>query len=343
VTDIARSSFKQFASRAGQATQAPLVSLGCVLADEPLPLVVSPRDDDVDLAGWASVHRDWVGERLVEHGGVLFRGFAIGGRAGFAVAVRSLTDEIAAYIDQHTPREAVGEGLYTSTRYPADQMIELHSEMSYSSSWPRAVWFYCQVPAVTGGETPIADNRRVYALLPRPLRERFEELGVRYVRNFGQGVGLSWQQAFQTEDRAQVERFCRTEGIEFEWKPGGGLRTARVGPAVVVHPQTGERLWFNQAHAFHPSGLPAPVREALARTLAERDYPSNASYGDGTPIADADLAEIRLTHARVAVTFPWRQHDVLMLDNMLICHGRRPFTGDRQMFVAMAGRQQERS
>jgi len=319
------------------------VTLGRVHPDEPLPLLVSPRDADVDLAGWAGVHRDWVHERLVEHGGVLFRGFTIGGRGGFAAAVRALAGELADYTDQHTPRDAVGEGLYTSTRYPPDQVIELHSEMSYSSSWPRQIWFYCQAPAASGGETPIADNRRVYTLLPNPLRERFEKRGVLYVRNFGQGIGLSWQQAFQTEQRADVERFCRAEGIEVEWKPGGGLRTRRVGPAVAVHPQTGDRLWFNQAHAFHPSSLHPQVREALARTLGEHDFPNNARYGDGTRIADADLEEIRRVYARVAVTFPWRPDDVLMLDNMLVGHGRRPFTGDRQVFVAMAGKQRDRS
>ena len=37
-----------------------------------------------------------------------------------------------------------------------------------------------------------------------------------------------------------------------------------------------------------------------------------------------------------AVSFAWRRGDVLMLDNMLVAHGRATFKGDRRVVVAMA-------
>jgi alpha-ketoglutarate-dependent taurine dioxygenase len=36
------------------------------------------------------------------------------------------------------------------------------------------------------------------------------------------------------------------------------------------------------------------------------------------------------------VTFPWRAGDVLAIDNVLVMHGRKPFTGHRRVIVAMA-------
>jgi hypothetical protein len=33
---------------------------------------------------------------------------------------------------------------------------------------------------------------------------------------------------------------------------------------------------------------------------------------------------------------PWRRGDLLLIDNMLTAHGRRPCTGDRRVLVAMS-------
>jgi len=37
-----------------------------------------------------------------------------------------------------------------------------------------------------------------------------------------------------------------------------------------------------------------------------------------------------------AVIFPWQAGDILMLDNMLTSHGRKPFVGARKVLVGMA-------
>jgi len=35
------------------------------------------------------------------------------------------------------------------------------------------------------------------------------------------------------------------------------------------------------------------------------------------------------------VVFRWETGDVLLLDNMLVAHGRRPFKGDRKIVAAL--------
>jgi alpha-ketoglutarate-dependent taurine dioxygenase len=133
-----------------------------------------------------------------------------------------------------------------------------------------------------------------------------------------------------------VEAYCRAHGIVCEWKDDGELRTRQTCQAVARHPVTRDWVWFNQAHLFHVSNLEPEVRDALLDVLDEADLPRNAYYGDGSPIEDAILEEIRGVLDEQTVSFPWQQGDVMMLDNMLAAHARAPFKGPRKVVVAMA-------
>jgi hypothetical protein len=96
-------------------------------------------------------------------------------------------------------------------------------------------------------------------------------------------------------------------------------------------------VWFNQAHAFHAASLDPSVREALLAEKTEEEFPRNACYGDGTRIDDSVIEEIRQAYKTAAVTFDWQSGDILMIENMLVAHGRAPFTGARRILVAMSG------
>ncbi len=156
------------------------------------------------------------------------------------------------------------------------------------------------------------------------------------MRNYGNGLDVHWTQVFNTEDRAVVERYCQMHDIACEWKAEGELRTRQLCHGVARHPRTQEMVWFNQAHLFHISALETAVRETLLDIVAEEDLPRNVYYGDGQPIEDSILDEIRAVLDKHKVIFPWQQGDVLMLDNMLTAHAREPFKGPRRVVVAMA-------
>lgn len=313
-----------------------LVSEDYLKPDKPFPLLIQPATDDIDLIAWATSRRDLIETRLLNHGAILFRGFKIDSVSRFEQFARVFSSELLDYFDQHTPRSRVQGKIYTSTEYPADHMVPFHSENSKNSIWPMNIWFCCLHPAQQGGETPIADNRQVFKLIPPRIRERFMQRQVMYVRNFGDGLGLPWQRAFQTTDPSLVEQMCREAGMQWEWKDWNRLRVRHVCQAVSQHPRTGEMVWFNQAHLFHISNVEPAVRETLLSSFKQEDLPSNAYYGDGSAIEAADLDEIREAFWRAAVTFPWEKGDVLMLENMLIAHGRAPFSGSRKVIVAMA-------
>lgn len=305
-----------------------------------LPVFVEARAPGLDLAGWAAGERGWIAETLAASGAILFRGFAPIAEAELSGLTAALAGAALPYLYRSTPRTEVGKGIYTATEYPANQRIPLHNENSYQSAWPLRLVFFCPQPAEQGGETPLADMRRVLRRLPPELVERFRTRGVRYVRNYvrnaGEGLDLTWPTVFQTESPAAVESYCRAHSIELSWQEGERLRTWQRRPALAAHPRSGEEVWFNQAHLFHASSLPAEVRASLLAFFPPDELPRNACFGDGAPLPEEDLDAVRAALDAEAVTFPWQGNDLLLVDNMLVAHGRMPFSGRRRVLVAMA-------
>lgn len=301
-----------------------------------LPLVVSPSEPGCSLEDCRPQLEAFVEDHLHRVGALLFRGFSSGGQEGFAKVVGWFTDSPLRYDYRSTPRTALGEGVYTSTEYPNHQTITLHNEMAYASSWPMKLWFYSDLVAETGGETPIADSRLIYERMPTEIRDRFESLGLMYVRNYRKDMDLTWQQTFNTEDREEVNAFCDEAGIEYEWN-GDELKTKQYCQGVAAHPTTDDLVWFNQAHLFHHTNLDPESRQVMLDIYGAPEHmPRNVFYGDGSAIPDETLDRVRQVMDSVQVTFPWQEGDLMMLDNMLCAHGRKPFTGKRRVMVAMA-------
>jgi alpha-ketoglutarate-dependent taurine dioxygenase len=109
-----------------------------------------------------------------------------------------------------------------------------------------------------------------------------------------------------------------------------------VRPAVTRHPVTGETLWFNHATFFHVSTLAPAIREELLVEFAEDELPANTYYGDGSPIEPEILDQLRALYEQFTVSFAWQKGDVLLLDNMMVAHGRAPYEGARKILVGMA-------
>ena len=275
---------------------------------------------------------------LQEHGGVLFRGFA-GDQSDSRFCnefAKMFADELLTYEFASTPRTDLGDGVYTATEYPSHQIIPLHNEQSYTLQWPLNIWFHCVTAPKEGGETPIADSRKIYNAMPVEIRQRFESKKLLYVRNYGNGLDLSWEQVFNTDSKGQVEEYCRKNNINFKWKEDGELRTWQRCQATAQHHTTKEWVWFNQAHLFHVSNIDEATRDVLLDVVEYEDLPRNVYYGDGSKVEESILDEVRGVLDEHTVKFPWQKGDFLMLDNMLAAHGRSTFSGERKVVVAMA-------
>ncbi len=302
--------------------------------ERPLPLIVKPDVEEIHLVEWTSINREFIETNLLRHGAILFRGFSVDSVAQFERFAAAVCPNLfGEYGD--LPREELGGKVYGSTPYPADETILFHNESSHMHRWPMLIWFYCVKAAAQGGESPIIDCRRIYEQMDPGIRKQFEDKGLRYVRNFTDGLDVSWQSFFHSSDRATVEEYCREAGIEFEWKNGDGLRTRQLCPAALHHPQTGEMVFFNQIQLHHISCLAPEVRESLLSIVPEEDLPRNVYYGDGSRIDDSVMEYLADLYQKLSVSFPWQKQDILMVNNMLVAHSRNPFVGERKIVVAL--------
>jgi alpha-ketoglutarate-dependent taurine dioxygenase len=297
-------------------------------------MLLQLENNTLNPMDWAAKNKEEIEHFLTTQGALLIRGLEIDNSAQFGDILTTLFgEELAKYTYRSTPRTQVVKNVYTATEYHPSEVIPQHNENAYSNSWPLRIGFLCMVKADKMGNTPISDSRTAYQQIHPEIREEFERKKVMYVRNYS-NIDLPWSEVFQTEDKKEVEKYCRDNHIQFEWTEGG-LRTKQVNQAVAEHPVSKEKLWFNQAHLFHVSSLDKELQEGLVALLGEENLPRNAYFGDGSPIDEATLNVIRDVYEQTKFSFQWEENDLLLLDNMLYTHGREPFEGTRKVLVGM--------
>jgi len=198
-----------------------------------------------DAPGWVAEQRDALRALVAEHGSLLIRGLQLRDAAGTEAAFRRL-GSLMSEKEAFAPRRRYSDGLYSSSKWPPNQPMCMHHELSYTLDFPGLMLFACLVAPADAGATPVADSPTVLRELPAELVERFERAGWLLVRNYNDEIGASVAEAFGSDERRAVESYCRANAIKFEWRPDGGLRTWQRRSAVVRHPLTGQRCWFNQ-------------------------------------------------------------------------------------------------
>ncbi len=309
---------------------------------ENLPAVLRPaepkRAGRKDLMKRVKAEGEAIEQLVLTHGAVLFRGYDLSSPKDFEKVAGTILPKLKPYVEGQSPRTKIRGNVYTSTEYPKQLRVTMHSELSYVKTPPPKLLFYCETPSTTGGETPIADCREVYRRMPEDLRDKFERLQVKYVKNIPaseKGLGKTWMDYFETNDPRKVERYLDESEMKWEWQDDGSLRTESIRPAVRTHPRTNETVWYNQSNLWHVSNFEAQRREALLKICGEEGLPTHCYFGDGSSMSDEELEVVRNVLWDCAVAFPWEAGDLLVVDNILCAHGRMPFDGPRKVLVAM--------
>jgi alpha-ketoglutarate-dependent taurine dioxygenase len=299
------------------------------------PIIIEPKSGLSSLVDCVIPNLPEFKQRLIDHGALLFRNFRVADINDFDAFVAELSNRHLKYLYRSTPRSEVTSLVSTATVYPSKLDIPLHNENSYQRKWPLTIAFCCIEAAVEGGETPIASMRSVSEHVGEELMNKFEQLGVEYVRHYHEGVDLPWQNVFQTESREIVQEYCLDNYITCTWLDSNLLRTSQVAQGVAYHPVTQRKIFFNQAHLFHVSSLGDAQANAMISHFGKDKLPRHARFGNATEISGYELERINEAFRRNVLTFRWQPGDVLLLDNMQYAHGRRPYKGKRSVFAAL--------
>ncbi len=323
-----------------------------VESESAFPVVLGPDGAAGDPAAAVAAARAQVDGLLERAGALLLRGFPIADGTGFAAVARGLGGKPMEYVGGNVPRTRVGSDVFTSTELDRRFRIQLHNELAYQRSYPDRIAFFCERPARTGGQTTIVDCRLVLRDIDPAVVAAFERRGIRYVRTFQATrprreafkkrfplyYHQTWESAFGTGARDEVERACRELEMQFRWRPNGDLEVWNELPATIVHPRTGERIWFNQATNLHYNRRSLGWLVYLSRKLfyrGGRDHPYQIYFGDGSPVSRAQIGSVQDAIDRHTTGIDWQQGDLLVLDNRLVAHGRAPYSGNRRVLVSM--------
>lgn len=320
-----------------------------------LPLVMEPKKGSMNLSELLSLiknNNSHFREILLKNGGILLRNFPINDIDAFSAIIDTLNlGKFIDYIGGDSPRDKIKGGVYTSTEAPPSIKIPLHNELSFVKNYPKHIYFYCGIAPEKAGETIIADARRVLSSMPEDVRKRFSDKGIKYVSayygksrlmdllNKYQRSHKPWKDVFETEDPKEAEEKCRQADFAYSWHKDW-IQISQTRPATLVHPETGEEVWFNQAHLydFNPRLL-GFWRYLGAKAFYCRSHTKlhEVYFADGSRIPRQDLYTVMDALDQNTIYFPWQKNDVLILDNVLAMHGRATFKGKRRVYAAMTG------
>lgn len=289
-----------------------------------------------DALSWAAEHRDALRAVVAEHGSVLVRGLGLSDAAATGAVLSRLAAGLMTEKEVFAPRRTYSDGVYSSSKWPPNQPMCMHHELSYTLEFPGMMMFACLSAPTDGGATALADSPTVLDALPAELTERFEREGWLLTRSYNDEIGATVAEAFGTDDRGAVESYCRANAITFEWQPDGGLRTGQRRSAVVRHPVSGRRCWFNQIAFLNEWTMAPEVREYLVDLYGADGLPFNTRFGNGDPIGEDVVQLLNSVYEANTAREPWQAGDLMLVDNIRTAHSREPFEGPREVLVAMA-------
>ena len=320
--------------KGAQMSSSPLSLLDLELQHGKPPILRA--EATADAPGWVAEHRDALRAMVAEHGAVLVRGLGLRDVAATTEVFRRLATSLMIEREAFAARQLYADGVYSSATWPANQPMCKHHELSYRLEVPSLLLFACLGAPTRGGATAVSDSPTVLEALPRDLTERFERDGWLLTRSYNDEIGATLAEAFGTEDLDAVEGYCRANAIEFAWQPGGELRTWQRRSAVVHHPLTGKRCFFNQIAFLNEWTIAEEIREYLVDVYGADGLPFNTRFGTGEPLTAEIVDVINAVYEANTVGEPWQPGDLMLVDNIRTAHSREAYEGPREILVGMA-------
>ena len=296
----------------------------------------SGSEDTEDSIAWFEARTAWIREQLLRYGAMLVRGLPVHSPDDFEQLIDRSGFPRMPYIGGAAVRSAVTAGrVLTSNESPSSEPIPFHHEMAQVPNPPAYIFFYCDLPPESGGETAVLHSNRVYQLFQAAdadFAKKVEELGVRYIRimppedDASSAIGRSWKSTFQAQSPEQAEAKMIELGTTWEWLENGNLRTETATvPAIRTDSRSQLKTFFNSMVAAYTGWVDA-----------RNDPTKSVVCGDGSPVNGEALLKTAAAMEAESVNIQWQKGDVLFIDNNLVLHSRRPFEGARRICATLS-------
>ena len=285
--------------------------------------------------GWLGENKERLLEQLSRHGAILFRGLPVNSDSDFDSVIQSfgLTNFTYAESLSNAVRRNRTERVFTANEAPASVSIFLHHEMAQTPVYPSKLFFYCEQAAISGGATPLCRSDILLQELTKQAPEFVAaclKLGVRYsnvmpnIDDLESGQGRSWRSTLSTDDKSAAEDKLRKLGYQWEWLEQDSLRVTTAVLPAVRETDNGRQVFFNQLIAAFRGWKDA--RNATEKSIR---------FGDDSAISEDAMAKAIQIGDELSFDMLWQPGDVVLVDNFLVMHGRRPFEGQRRVLASL--------
>ena len=190
---------------------------------------------------------------------------------------------------------------------PGKMEMPLHSEASYSPSWPEIVWFYCRIAPKKSGQTTVCDGRSIYKNLSQKTKNFFlsnqivYKLKIPYERkkNNQSDIEEIKLKPWYIENPGVTDCFIDFKNKEIH------LKQKRY---AVVETRKSNKVSFSNH----------------LQIILDRDpQVLGWSLEDGSKIPDDIMSEVKKVSDRLTVNINWNDNELCMIDNKRMMHGRR--------------------
>ena len=224
-------------------------------------------------------------------------------------------NRITKFTDQFTQRYA-NDANRRETRFKNPKLrdvdsgimeMPLHSEASYSPSWPEIVWFYCNTPPTKSGQTTVCDGRVIYKNLSSKTKNFFLSNQIIY------NLKIPYDKKVNTNSKHKKTKlkpwYIEHPGvtdcfIDFRNKEIH-LKQKRY---AVVETRKSEELSFSNH----------------LQIILDRDpQVLGWSVENGKKIPKEIMSEVKKISDKFTLNINWKDTDLCMIDNKRMMHGRR--------------------
>ena len=285
---------------------------------------------------WLKENKIFIELKLEEHGAIIFKDLPVKTAEDFDQFVSTFNYETFTYEESLSNAVRINktDKVFTANEAPREVEIFLHHEMAQTPTYPKNIFFFCKSASETGGETPLCRSDQLYEELlkaDKALVESFEKFGVIYnsIMSSGDelisGQGRSWQKTLGVSSKNDAEEKLSKLGYSWNWIEDDNLSVTTKTLQATKELGNGQKSFFNQV-----------IAASLGWKKNSENQIAPVRFGNGEEIKESYIELISELAQSLTLLRSWQDHDILLIDNYRVMHGRKPFAGNKNREVLVS-------